>query len=59
MSKEFQYDTKKIGKLYPVIKPFTMAFIKFMYKVRAALRIFTLKQICAYGRRRADHLVNV
>ena len=34
MSKEFQYDTKKIGKLYPVIKPFTMAFIKFMYKVR-------------------------
>ena len=32
--KEYQYDVKKIGRLYPIIKPFTMAFIRFMYKVR-------------------------
>lgn len=32
--KEFEYDTRKIGKLYPIIKPFTMAFVHFMYKVR-------------------------
>ena len=34
MSKEYPYDTKKIGKLYPIIKPLTAAFIRFMYKVQ-------------------------
>lgn len=34
MSKEYHYDVNKIGRLYPIIKPTTMLFIKFMYKVR-------------------------
>ena len=31
---EFEYDTQKIGKLYPVIKPWSARIVRLMYKVR-------------------------
>ena len=34
MSKAFVYDTKKIGKLYPKLKPWAGKLVKFLYKVQ-------------------------